>query len=200
MRKILVMIILTGLVASCASGKHFFGEREIDSSSLVGKVYDGDNQSCDGVRITLEDEKGNVSSYTAISDVTGSFYFSERPFGIYKISARKDGYREEIILLDLNQPNQTLYLVMYDRDQLLALCEDMIYRKRYDRADELLDDIYTLEEDSREGLFLEAILSWRLGLIDEALDLMDRLMAMEPDNHYLEEFKALLDEGDLSGS
>ena len=167
-----LIVLMIPLLFSCASNKSLLKQRDIPAT-LYGKIYDGNNQPCASVRVTLTDE--NDKSRTITSDVMGSFYFPEMEYADYTIALIKERHKTIEMPLEVSIPNQTVYLKMYSIDQLADLAEEALSEGYYDRANAYIDDMLTIDSESAVGHYLNAVKYWKTEDYEAALQSLDRI-------------------------
>ncbi len=74
----------------------------VEFSVVSGTVSDFDSQPIEGVEISI-----TGSSLIAITDASGFYEFPELPYGEYELTAEILGYDEEVVNIDVNQPEIT---------------------------------------------------------------------------------------------
>ena len=159
MRIIRLIIILLLVLSSCTTSGSLLNKNKHVSASLYGKVYDGDNQPCASVDVTLIDEKSKKR--TTATDVTGSFYFTDLEFHEYHIIIGKDKYKTEESTIQITNKSQNVYLKILSFAQLTEMGEKALEEEDYDKAAGYIDDVLLLDPDNIVALYLNAVKQWR---------------------------------------
>lgn len=155
---------------SCETDKSLLNNDRPAGAALYGKIYDGYNQPCESVTVTLAEINGKKSQFILKTDVMGTFYFTNLEYTDYVISLKKENYKSLTQPMALSIPEQSIYIKMYSEIQLEEMVEDSIYKGLYTEAETYLRDLYEINPLNTTALFLEAINLWRIGSYSKALE------------------------------
>jgi len=165
----LAAALLAALVAvSCASEKARDG-LAFEAAPLFGMIYDGENQPCGGVRLTVDGSDG------LLSDLAGRFVVPDLARGEHRLVARKDGYEELAIEFAFLDRTDILHLRMTSFDQLLAAARDALRDDRLADAEAALARAERLDPADDVLRYLFALHAWKAGRYADAIGHLDRI-------------------------
>jgi len=153
---------------SCASAKGSDGTA-FDTAALFGMVYDGENQPCAGVRLTVDGREGPVS------DLRGRFVVPDLARGEHRLVARKDGYEDLAVEFPFLDRTDVLHLSITSFDQLLGMAQDALRDGRLGEAEAALARAERLDPADPVLRYLFALHAWKAGRYAEAVSHLDRI-------------------------
>jgi hypothetical protein len=171
MRKffILAALAIPFLFVSCESKPAL--STQFETADLFGMIYDYDNQACSDVIITTED---NIK---AQSDVNGRITFRDFPRGRHSFTAVKPGYELNKFEFDFNLRTQVLYIKMISLNQIMDKMEISMEKMEWSTAERLLARAKAINEKDPVLRYLNAVISYRRDRFDEALAILNALIA-----------------------
>lgn len=187
MKKSIIVLVISFLFFSCSTTK-------VEKTSFNGMIYDGDNEPVSGVKIQV-DEK-----HQTVSDMYGRFYLDNLSLSTnYTLTASKKDYETVILPFEFQNITQIVYITMYSSDQLLKEAEKVLSEDNIDKAKEFVKR----SEDCSGGKtissqYLSAVILYREGRVDEALDLLKSLINYGNKYPYIYLFLADISEYDLN--
>jgi hypothetical protein len=144
------------LAVSCASEKARDG-LAFDTAPLFGMVYDGDNQPCAGVRLSVDGSEG------PLSDLRGRFVVPDLARGEHRLVARKEGYEDLSIRIAFLNRTDVLHVSMTSFDQLLGMVQEALRDNRFDDAAASLARAERLDASDAVLRYLYALHAWKTG-------------------------------------
>ena len=167
---VLLALTLTLSLSSCVSYRER-RLREFNSSPLVGMVYDQEQKPCAAAQITVD---GNAGPRT---DINGRFVIDALTRGDHRIGVSKQGFEPLEVALSFVDRTQVLYLRVVSHGQLLRQAEEALGRGRFQEADGLLRRAEALDPEDPVGLYLRAVYFLRLEDIQQAIGLLQKILA-----------------------
>jgi tetratricopeptide (TPR) repeat protein len=169
-RTIAVLMASALLCASCATTEEKTDGFSFESAALFGMVYDGDNQPCAGVRVSLDGVEG------PITDIRGRFILPELPRGVHEVTARKVGYEDLSVSFAFLSRTDVLYLRMTSLAQLLAQAEQSLEARRWEEADAFLVRAERLDPADPVTMYLKAVRWYKLEKYAEAAGQLEAIL------------------------
>jgi tetratricopeptide (TPR) repeat protein len=157
----LIVVALT--LASCRSTP--YGRLAV---GLNGMVYDFENKPIPQYIITL-DGKNEVST-----DINGRFFIPRVTSGTHVIGGGRQGYESYRGELVINDRRQVVYIRVPTLAQLINLADEALSANRLEEAADFLRRAWSLEEPTTELLFYSAILSFRRGDYEKAVEYLQQ--------------------------
>jgi tetratricopeptide (TPR) repeat protein len=158
------------LAVSCAS-QHAGDSLAFDAAPLFGMVYDGENQPCAGVRLTVDGREG------PLSDARGRFVVPGLARGEHRIVARKDGYEDLAVSLAFLARTDVLHLRMTSFDQLLGMAQEALRDTRCDDAEAYLSRAERLDPVDAVLRYLFALHAWKTGQFAAAVGHLNAIVS-----------------------
>jgi tetratricopeptide (TPR) repeat protein len=143
-------------LASCASQRNV-DQQTFDTAPLFGMIYDGDNQPCAGVQLTVDGRPGPVT------DIRGRFVVPDLSRGEHTILAHKAGYEDLSTNVTFLSRTDALHLGMTSFDQLLDLARQSIADTRWKEAETYLSRAARIDPADGVLRYLDAVLAWKKG-------------------------------------
>jgi tetratricopeptide (TPR) repeat protein len=173
-------LLFVGFIAAALSSCASYPGARKTALALNGMIYDGDNRPVKEVNVYVN------GKLHAVSDIHGHFTLAGvKTGGSYRIAARKDHYEEAALDIRYRDPSQVLYLSMSHRDQLLSRAEQGLREGDWALSSSLLARAEALDAEHPPTRYLEAALAFRRGDYEEALDILVKLEAAEPNAPYV---------------
>jgi tetratricopeptide (TPR) repeat protein len=163
-----IVLLAALLTVSCASEKARDG-LAFDAAPLFGMVYDGENQPCAGVRLSIDGSEG------PLSDLRGRFVVPDLARGEHRLVARKDGYEELSVEFAFLDRTDILHVSMTSFDQLLGMAQDALGANRLEEAGAALERAERLDPEDAVLRYLFALHAWKAGRYDDAVHHVSRI-------------------------
>jgi tetratricopeptide (TPR) repeat protein len=167
---VLLALTLVLSLSSCISYRER-RLREFDSAPLVGMVYDQDQKPCAAAQLTVDGRDGPRT------DVNGRFLIDALRRGDHRVRVSKEGFEPLEVPVSFTDRTQVLYLRVVSFNQLLRQAEEALDRGRLQQADGLLRRAEALKAEDPVGLYLRAVYHLKLEEVDQALGLLQRILA-----------------------
>jgi tetratricopeptide (TPR) repeat protein len=145
--------------------------REFDSAPLVGMVYDQEQKPCAAALLTVDGEEGPRT------DINGRFVIDALERGEHRIVVSKEGFEPLEVPLSFVDRTQVLYLRVFSFGQLLRGAEEPLDRGKLQEADGLLRRAEALNAEDPVGLYLRAVYFLRLEDTEQAVSLLQKILA-----------------------
>jgi tetratricopeptide (TPR) repeat protein len=145
--------------------------REFRSATLVGMVYDQDQKPCAGAWITVDGGQGPQT------DINGRFVIDALERGDHRIGVGKEGFESLETQVSFVDRTQVLYLRVISFNQLLRQAEEALDRRKLQEADGLLRRAEALNSEDPVGLYLRAVYFLRLEDTEQAIGLLQKILA-----------------------
>lgn len=174
---ILLWLFLAILVLSCKSSDSMMLRDSRETAfPLMAKVFNGNNRACAGVLIELSDSNGPL--YSARSDITGKVIFPKIPFGSYQVRMSLSGSETVEFSFDFMRADQALYGRIYSFEQILQMADQALQEGKWDQTESFINRAEVLEVDPSRVLWYRAILFWKQSRNEEALAILQEVLAM----------------------
>ncbi len=167
---VLLVLLLVLSSSSCVSYRER-RLREFRSATLVGMVYDQDQRPCAAAQLTIDGRKGPQT------DINGRFVIDALERGDHRIGVSKEGFEPLETLVSFVDRTQVLYLRVVSFNQLLRQAEEALDRRKLQVADGFLRRAETLNAEDPVGLYLRAVYFLRLEDTEQAIGLLQKILA-----------------------
>jgi len=165
-----LVLILALSLSSCVSYQER-RLREFNRAPLVGMVYDQEQKPCAAAQITVDGKEGPRS------DINGRFVIDALERGDHQIGVSKEGFEPLKTKVSFVDRTQVLYLRVVSFSQLLRQAEEALGRGRFQEADGLLRRAEALDPEDPVGLYLRAVYFLRLEDVQQAIGLLQKILA-----------------------
>jgi len=172
---ILIPAVLGGF--SCKTAE--FGCQTID---VNGMIYDFDNRPVPHCEVTIG------SKYCGITDINGRFSLPKIPEGTYVITGIKNGFETYTEEITISGWGQIIYIRMPSQAQLLELADQALTNLDYAAACENAEKAYLIDNKSTEAVFYYAIVKYRQGESQKALEILEKASADGIRDIYIDKF------------
>ena len=166
---LLTIAVVAMTVVSCTSvwNKKY----KDDAGVMYGMIYDEKEEGVAAVNVIIN------GKLKAVSDGQGrfilQFYFADiKDKKEHRIALEKEGY-EKFEQVFYYEPMSLLHLRLESGDGLLREAEDAIDRSEYEEAEAFLNRAFNIEESRDESLFLKAVIRYKEGKPEEALNALE---------------------------
>jgi len=166
---LLTIAVVAMTVVSCTSvwNKKY----KDDAGVMYGMIYDEKEEGVAAVNVIIN------GKLKAVSDGQGrfilQFYFADiKDKKEHRIALEKEGY-EKFEQVFYYEPMSLLHLRLESGDGLLREAEDAIDRSEYEEAEAFLNRAFNIEESRDESLFLKAVIRYKEGKPEEALNTLE---------------------------
>ncbi len=158
--------ILILSVSSCKSTPSLLKDtiHDFKAADFIGVIYDSRNRPCQGVSVTVLDEKRSYRT-----DIDGRFVIPNLSQGQHEIQLSKEGFVSLNVPVNYTSRKQVLYAQMTSADFLLDECKKHLDNLEWDKAEELLLQCREINADNSRYLTLEGALFYRTERYEEAL-------------------------------
>jgi hypothetical protein len=138
---------------------------------MYGMIYDEKEEGVAAVNVIIN------GKLKAVSDGQGrfilQFYFADiKDKKEHRIALEKEGY-EKFEQVFYYEPMSLLHLRLESGEGLLREAEDAIDRSEYEEAEAFLNRAFNIEESRDESLFLKAVIRYKEGKPEEALNALE---------------------------
>jgi len=166
---LLTIAVVAMTVVSCTSvwNKKY----KDDAGVMYGMIYDEKEEGVAAVNVIIN------GKLKAVSDGQGrfilQFYFADiKDKKEHRIALEKEGY-EKFEQVFYYEPMSLLHLRLESGEGLLREAEDAIDRSEYEEAEAFLNRAFNIEESRDESLFLKAVIRYKEGKPEEALNALE---------------------------
>lgn len=166
---LLTIAVVAMTVVSCTSvwNKKY----KDDAGVMYGMIYDEKEEGVAAVNVIIN------GKLKAVSDGQGrfilQFYFADiKDKKEHRIALEKEGY-EKFEQVFYYEPMSLLHLRLESGEGLLREAEDAIDRSEYEEAEAFLNRAFNIEESRDESLFLKAVIRYKEGKPEEALNTLE---------------------------
>ena len=176
MGRILGAFLLIAMVLAGCASQGSSDDRMFDKAPLLGMMYDEENQPCAGVKLSVDGVTDN-SDTGLVTDIRGRFMLPDLSRGAHALGATKEGYEplnEKIYFLNRTD---VLFLRMVSFGQLLAKAEKALEERKWDDAEAFLARAGKLNAGDSVLQFLRAVKAHRMGKYNDAIDLLNDMLA-----------------------
>ncbi len=167
---VLLVLLLALSLSSCVSYQER-RLREFNSAPLVGMVYDQEQKPCVAALISVDGREGPRT------DINGRFVIDALQRGDHRLKVSKEGFEPLEVPLSFVDRTQVLYLRVVSFNQLLRQAEEALDRRKLQEADGLLRRAEALSAEDPIGLYLRAVYFLRLEDIEQAIGLLQKILA-----------------------
>jgi len=178
------------LCAGCATTEEASGSGFV-SAQLFGMVYDGDNQPCPDVRISVDGVEGPVT------DIRGRFLVPALSRGAHEVKARKAGFEELTASFSFRSRTDVMYLRLTSLAQLLSMAEEALEARRWEEAEAFLARARKLDSADPVLMYLNAVRWYRMERWAEAASGLEAMLSAGLKDASVYVFLADLYEGPL---
>ena len=168
---LLPALAMVGLSASSCLSYRQRQLREFRSATLVGMVFDQDQRPCAAALITVDGRQGPRT------DINGRFVIDALERGDHRIGVSKQGFEALETKVSFVDRTQVLYLRVVSFSQLLRQAEEALDRRKLQEADGLLRRAEALDSEDPVGLYLRAVYFLRLEDPEQAVGLLQKILA-----------------------